>query len=881
MKPKFNMKAQEALEKAQQIIFEYNHSELKALHLLYSLLDQEDSLVTIIIDYLNLNQEELIQDLETKINALPKLVTSTSNFGQILLSPEIINIFERADQFSKETHEEYISPEHLFLGILDSKNDAKSVLQKYNLKIDEIKEIIENIKKENPVDAEKGNVSYKVLEKYSNNLTQRAREDKLDPLIGREIELDRIMQILSRRTKNNPVLLGEPGVGKTAIVEGLAQRIIRQEVPENLKNKEILSLDIGAMIAGTKFRGEFEERLKNVLKELKANENKFIIFIDELQTIVGAGSSEGSIDASNLLKPALARGEIRLIGATTFKDYRDSIERDPALERRFQPVHIDEPTIEDAITILRGLKQKYEVFHGIKISDEAIKAAVTLSVRYLPERFLPDKAIDLIDEASSNLKLQINSTPLEIAQIQKKIKELEIEFEAIKKDTKESSQKRIKDIKKELKTLKTSEEQLLEKWNSEKSLVSNVHELKKQLNELEKEAEKYELESNLEKVAEIVYGKIPLLEKDIKKAEKASKEKVKTIFIKEEINEQDISKIVSKWTGVPADKMLENEKEKIKNIRKILGQRVIGQKEAVESISRAMIRSRAGIADEEKPIGSFMFLGPTGVGKTELAKTLAEFMFNDDKAIIRIDMSEYMEHHSVAKLIGSPPGYVGYSEGGQLTEIIKHKPYSLILFDEIEKAHPEVFNLLLQVLDNGHLTDGKGRTVNFKNTIIIMTSNIGGEFVSQMQAIGFNENNENNQHSKENYEERKTFLKEKIQNALKSHFKPEFLNRIDEIIIFNPLEINAICQIVEIQLKRVIKRLLSKNIKISIDKTAKKWLAKHGYDPEFGARPIKRLIQKEILDPLAERIVSNELSENGNVNIKEANDKVTFVIKNK
>ncbi len=883
MVPQFNQKAQEAIERAQQYVMEYHHSEIHPLHLLLALIEQEDSIVSAILDTLQVNINNLSQRIKEKLTTLPRFL-SVPGFGQIMLSQETVMVLDTANRIARELNEKNISTEHLLLGIIENKNEASDILKNFDLNGTKIREALEKIKSASAIDEESGAIQYKVLEKYSINLTELARQEKLDPLIGRDEELYHIMQILSRRTKNNPVLLGEPGVGKTAIVEGLAQKIIKQEVPENLKNKEILSLDIGSMIAGTKFRGEFEERLKGVLKEILANKDKYIIFIDELQTIVGAGAAEGSIDASNLLKPALARGDLRLIGATTYKDYRESIEKDPALERRFQPVIIDEPTIEETLAILRGLKPKYEVFHGVKITDEAIREAVVLSSRYIPDRFLPDKAIDLIDEAASRLKLQINSVPPEIAKVEHEIRLLEIEKEALKKEEDKISKKRLTEIEKELNQLKEKHKELMDKWKEEKNFVDKIHDLKKQLESLEKEAANYERNGALDKVAEIYYGKIPQIKKEIEKLENTSKKKSKEyIFIKEEVTGADIAKIVAQWTNIPIERMLEDEKQKLANMEVILSKRVVGQEEAIQAVSRAIKRSRAGISEEDRPIGSFMFLGPTGVGKTELARALAEFMFNDEKAMIRIDMSEYMEKHSVARLIGSPPGYVGYEEGGQLTEAIRHKPYSLILFDEIEKAHPEVFNILLQILDNGRLTDGKGRIVNFKNTIIIMTSNIGGEYISQMASLGFSQNNnEKEQIAKEKeYEKQKEILKEKIQEGLKEYFRPEFLNRIDEIIIFNPLREKDIEKIVDIQVEKIKERLLRQSIKLNIGASAKKWLAKNGYDSQYGARPLKRLIQKSILDPIADYLIRGEVKEGSTINVEEKNGKLNFQISHK
>ena len=853
---RFTNKAQAALERAQQMAWERHQGEMRALHLFYTLIDEDDSPVREILSKeLNIDVDSLLKDILEEIIKLPRIFVNNEGIGQMYLSPEMIQILEIASKKSAEDKNEFVSSEYLFYGILATNNSATELIKKYDLDKEKYLEALYSFVGEEKTTDEFQEPTGSILDKYSQDLVALAKANKLDPVIGREKELLRVMQILSRRTKNNPILIGEAGVGKTAIVEGLAQKIAQNDVPEILRNKRIISLDLGALIAGTRFRGEFEERFKKVLKEIQKDKN-IITFIDEIHTLVGAGAAEGAIDASNLLKPALARGELRLIGATTYKDYREHIEKDPAFERRFQTVTVEEPSQEEAITILRGLKEKYEAHHGLKISDEAIIAAVQLSVRYITGRYLPDKAIDLIDEAASLLSLEIGSTPLPILELERQIKDLELEKEALKKEATNSL--RLKEIDRDLKKLKKKHEELINRWNKEKELFLSIAKIKKDIEEARLNAQQEERNGNLEKVAEIVYGQIPQLEKELNSLEHSlNKIPEKERFFREMVTREDIARVVSRWTGIPVTEILEDEMKKLSRMEEILSQRVVGQEEAIKAISRAIRRARAGISEEDRPLGSFMFLGPTGVGKTELARALAEFMFNDEKALIRIDMSEYMEKHSVARLIGSPPGYVGYEEGGQLTEIVKHRPYSLILFDEIEKAHPEVFNILLQVLDNGRLTDGKGRVVNFRNTIIIMTSNLGGEYIKEMASLGFNYKKEDT-----DYTNQRETLKTKILEALQEFFRPEFLNRIDDIIIFNPLTPKEIEKIVDLQINRIKKRLETKGLLLDFTKEAKKYLALKGYDPNFGARPLKRLIEKEVLDPIADKIINQEIKGN-------------------
>ena len=864
---RFTIKAQEALQNAQDLAASRNQGELKPVHLLFALSAQEGGVVANILNRINVNVSGFLSFLEMEINRLPKLFVMNANLGQLYLSPDLVKILDRAAKEASNFKDEFISCEHLFLAILETATDLKLVFEKFNIKREPVLKILKEFRGSQRVTDEMPENKFQVLEKYSINLTQRAREKKLDPVIGREDELHRIIQIISRRTKNNPILIGEPGVGKTAIVEGLAQKIISGDVPEGLKGKEIISLDLAGMVAGTKFRGEFEDRLKAFIKEIQNAQGKYILFIDEIHTIVGAGAAEGAIDASNVLKPPLARGELRAIGATTLKEFQRHIEKDAALERRFQPVLVEEPSLEDSVAILRGLKEKYEMHHGIRISDNAIIAAVNLSARYISDRFLPDKAVDLIDEAASALRLDLDSLPPEIEGAKRKMINLEIEKEALKKEEENGNKTRLKKLEKELKKIKTEYEKFLKEWQKAKKESTSVNDLRKKIEQLKQEAEMAEYQGNLEKAAKIIYGDIPETQKNLDQAEKKSGQKKK----REEVTEENIARVVSRWTGIPVMKMLESEIKKLTKMEDVLGQRVIGQKLAIKAVSNAIRRARAGIAEENRPIGSFMFLGPTGVGKTELAKALAGFMFNDEKAMIRVDMSEYMERHAVSKMVGSPPGYVGFEEGGQLTEMVRHRPYSLVLFDEIEKAHPEVFNILLQILDNGQLTDSKGRKVNFKNTIIIMTSNAGSHFVKEMSELGF-QIYEGEEKAKINAEE----VKKKIRNSLKDNFKPEFLNRIDEIIIFDALTKEDISTIADLQIELVKKRLAPKGIYIELDKSAKEYLVKNGYSSEYGARELKRLIQKSILDPLAQKIVGGEIKQGEKLIIKAKKEEIVF-----
>ncbi|PJE69616.1 MAG: type VI secretion system ATPase TssH [Candidatus Staskawiczbacteria bacterium CG10_big_fil_rev_8_21_14_0_10_38_10] len=876
----FTYKSQEVIMLAQSIAQERGQHQIDALHLLLALIVQEGSVVLTILQKLGVDIENLKKKIEKALKEIPNITTPAS-FGQFYLTQDMAKVLERAKQETVKMGDEFISVEHLFLALFDTSIKAKEILEKIpflqpeeespvlksgNLNYNVVSKVISQIRGGTRITDPNPESKYQVIEKYARNLTQLAREGKLDPVVGRENEIRRVMQIISRRTKNNPVLIGEAGVGKTAIVEGLAQKIVKKEVPEFLRSKQIIALDLGALIAGTKYRGEFENRVKALLKEINRAAGKYLLSIDELHTLVGAGAAEGAIDASNLLKPALARGELRAIGATTLKEYQKYIEKDPALERRFQPIYVQEPTPEDATAILRGIKEKYELHHGVKIKDSALVAAVELSNRYITDRFLPDKAVDLMDEAASALRLDIESEPSGLEVYNKEITKLEIEKQAIKRE--KGSEKRLKAIERSLADLKEKSNEINAKWKTEKELIDKIKEIKKQIDNLYYQTDIAQREGDLERVAEIKYGRIPDLLKEINTTEKKliRIQKVHR-FLKEEVTEEEVAKVVSRWTGIPVMKLMTEEAKKLERMEESLTKRVIGQSEAIEAISRAIRRSRAGISEENRPLGSFLFLGPTGVGKTETARALAEFLFNDEKALIRLDMSEYMERHTVSKIIGSPPGYVGYEEGGQVTEKIRRRPYAVVLLDEIEKAHPEVFNILLQILEDGRLTDSKGRIASFKNTILIMTSNIGSEFISQLSPVGFL--------SKEDTGKKES-LKEKIMERLKEEFRPEFLNRIDEIIIFNYLRKPEIKKIVELELEKVEKRLKTKDIGIKVSEKAKELLAEKGFDPNFGARPLKRLIQRLILDPLALKIVTNEIKEGERVLVDVSDSKIVF-----
>lgn len=857
---RFTIKAQEALQNAQETAARLSHGEFKAVHLLSALLEDGESLVRQMIAKSGTDISLLAARTDEALAKEPR-ITSGGSVAQLYLSQEIMRVLDRAAKIAAAQKDEFISCEHMFLALFDVPSGAEQALGGAGLKKDELFRTLAELRGSMRITDETPESKFQVLEKYAINLTQRAREGKLDPLIGRDEEIRRVIQVLSRRTKNNPALIGESGVGKTAIVEGLAQKIISGEVPEPLKGKEVVMLDLGSLIAGTKFRGEFEDRLKAFIKEIQNAVGKYILFIDEIHMIVGAGAAEGAVDASNLLKPALARGELRAIGATTTREYQKYISKDPALERRFQPITVDEPSIEDSVAILRGIKEKYELHHGLRIADDALVSAVNLSARYITDRFLPDKAIDLIDEASAARRIATESTPEAIEKLRRKITRLEVEKQAIPSGrngakSEGGKSKRLLEIERELKSLKANNDELSAQWHAEKLSIEHIHNLRKKVEDLKRESEIAERSGDLERVARVLYGELPQAEKELVSLErKHSPEKKKSgaRFTKEIVDTEDIAAVVSRWTGIPISRMLEDEREKLAHAEDELKKRVVGQPHAISAVVSALKRARAGLSDEARPFGSFMFLGPTGVGKTELARALSEFMFNDEKALVQIDMSEYMERHSVARLIGSPPGYVGYEEGGQLTETVRHKPYSLILFDEIEKAHPEAFNLLLQVLDSGRLTDGKGRTVNFKNTIIIMTSNVGSEYFKEMSTLGFEVEDENAKNKKTNV------FKERVMEDLKDTFRPEFLNRLDDIIIFDPLTKKDIEKIVEIWLARVEDQLKSRGIKVAFDKSLKKYLSENGFDPEYGARPLRRLIQKVVVDAIADKIINGEL----------------------
>lgn len=874
----FTTKAKEVIRKAHELAIERGQNHVNSLHLLTALLVQEDSLVISILDKMEVDTMLLTDNL-IEMTESPENRNTISPSYQIYLTPDLAQIIENSAKVALTLKDEFVSTEHLFVSLLEVPGEARELLGRFKIVKEKVISVLKLLRNENVTESTSAKKP-KLLVKFTRNLTTLAKEDKLDPVIGREREIMRMMQILSRRTKNNPILIGEAGTGKTAVAEALAIRIAKNDVPESLKDKEVVSLDLGLLLSGTKYRGEFEERLRGIMKEIERSDGKIILFIDEIHTIVGAGSSEGSLDASNMLKPALARGELRAIGATTLKEYQKHIEKDPALARRFQPVYIDEPSIDDAVAILRGLKEKYELFHGVQITDDAIISAVNLSSRYITNRYLPDKAVDLIDEASSSLRLALENKPQVLEDADRKIMRLEVEKEALmkeierdNKDGNKETKARMKDIEKEIANLKEKTHELELKWKNEKETVAEIRATKKELESLRIEAENAEMRADLGRAAEIRYGKIPDLQNKLEtKVMRLKKLQKSRRILKEEITTEDIASVVSRWTGIPLEKMLEEELEKLAHIEDELHKRVIGQDVAIKKIADVVRRNRAGISDPNKPIGSFIFLGPTGVGKTELTKTLAQFIFNDDKALIRIDMSEYTERHSVSKLIGSPPGYVGYDEAGSLTESVRHRPYSVILFDEIEKAHPEVLNILLQVLDDGRLTDAKGRVVNFKNTIIILTSNLGSNFIEKMESLGFTNNSKVDEYAQ---------TKEKVMDALHDYFRPEFLNRLDDIIVFDILSRDVIRSIVDIKIEIIRERLLGKGILLEINNEALSYLSKEGYNPHYGARPLGRLIQDKILNPIAMFIIASKVKKGDMVYVRMENNELVIEAKKK